>query len=163
MLVRSAASRELAPALAGYDIWPNLNMVDPAGVEFQISQLGTPLVFVNVWAHWCAACLNEMASLHSMVGKLTPGRITVLLLSHPSNWTADQQAAARRQLPFRLATLAPSPAWVRPAAFEERGSTYSVPRSLLYDHVSHGVVMSHDGPAEWDSAPQISRLNRLLG
>lgn len=163
MIARPALARETEAALPGYEFWPTLGLVDQTGTHFQIGQLETPLVFVNVWAHWCAACWFEMNALHAMQDKVLPRRMTVLLLSHPTNWSADQQSAARKQLPFRLATLAPGPASIRSAAFEERSSTYNVPRSLLYHHASNGVVMSHDGLAAWDGAQNIGRLLRLLG
>ncbi len=163
-MLTAAASMVARPAIASTetDFWPTLTLMDQSGAEFRLSQLKTPLVFVNVWAHWCAACWYEMTALHAMVNKLAPGKLTMLLLSHPTNWIADQEAAARRQLGFRLTTLAPAPPWVRSAAFAEHGSTYSVPRSLLFHQASKTMVMAHDGPAEWDSPQQINLLHKLL-
>ncbi len=151
-----------AMALPEYGFWPGLEFVDRAGAVFQIGHLNRALVFVNVWAHWCSACLAEMASLESLAAKLPVGRLEIVLLSHPDNWPADQAAAARRGLRFRLATLGPgNPAWTRPAAFEERGRTYSVPRSLVYRQATDSVVLTQDGPAQWDSVMNVSRINNL--
>ncbi len=150
-------------ALPQYSFWQGLEFVDQAGTAFQIGAMKSPLVFVNVWANWCGACLSEMVSIASLAAKLPPGQLDVLLLSHPDNWLADQAAAARRRLPFRLATLSPSnPAWSRPAAFEERGRTYTVPRSLVYRRASDSVVMAQEGATQWDSAANIRRLESLL-
>ena len=158
-VLAGAACALLAPRPAhaadqGYAVWSSLALVDQAGVGFQLGDRGRPLTFVNLWAHWCSACLSEMPSLEGLAAKLP---IDIVLLSHPDNWARDQDAAARRRLPFRLATLSPAnPLWVRQAVFEV------VPRSVVYRRQEQAVVLAHQGADRWDSPANLRRITGLL-
>ncbi len=104
-----------------------------------------------------------MPSLEALAAKMPASQMDIVLLSHPDNWARDQDAAARRRLPFRLATLSPAnPLWVRQAVFEERNRAYIVPRTLVYRAQERAVVMAHQGAERWDSPANVRRISGLM-
>lgn len=159
-----AASGAGATATPGADaFWNTLPLVDTRGNGVSLSQTETPLTFINVWAHWCSACLAEIGSLEGLAGALTERRLTMLLLSHPANWDNDVAFAGRHRLPFRLVTLAPGvPSWARAAAFDERNSSYAVPRSLVYRRMDRAMVFTHVGSDQWDSPSRLGTIKGLM-
>ena len=153
------APRPVRAVESAYAVWSGLALIDQTGTGFQLGDRG-PLTFVNLWAHWCSACLSEMPSLEGMAARV---KLDVVLLSHPDNWARDQDAAARRRLPFRLATLSPAnPLWVRQAVFEEHNRAYVVPRSVVYRREQRAVVMAQQGAERWDTPANMRRITGLL-
>ena len=149
------------PAQAEPDVWPAADMIDQTGAVFQLGSSAQRLTVVHVWAHWCAPCLAELPSLAALAGRLPASGTGVLLVSHPQNWAADVAYAQRKQLPFRLATLAPgAPAWVRPALFEEHAGRYTVPRTLLFRRADQSMQTA---VLKWDSPAALQRLGELAG
>lgn len=154
------AALAAAPARAEPPLWPNMDLVDANGTQFTIGTTAAPLTIMHIWAHWCPPCLAELPGLAALAQRMGP-RASVLLVSHPQNWAADVAYAQRRALPFRLATLAPGGAsWVRPAAFEEHGGRYAVPRTLVF---RRGDQVALAGDTRWNSPAAAARLVQLAG
>lgn len=154
------AALAATPARADAPLWPNVDLVDAAGVQFQVGASSAQLTVVHIWAHWCGPCLAELPGLANMAQRMG-SRAHVLLMSHPQNWAADVAYAQRRGLPFRLATLAPGAApWVRPAVFEEHGGRYAVPRTLLF---RRGDQVAMQADTRWDSPAAMARLAQFAG
>lgn len=146
-------------------LWRGMEFEDSKGRSFQLgmaggSSGGAPLTLIKLWAHWCPACLGEMAALSAMATALA-GHVEVLLVSHPEYWAQDQATAARRRLPFRLAapTAANGSGVVR-AALTGNGA-YSVPRSLVFRTRDATVAWSQSGSMDWGSAGALATVRGL--
>ena len=85
-------------------LWSSLEFIDREERTFSLAEIQQPLKLIQLWAHWCPACLGEMGSLAALARSLGEQRAQVLLVSNPDDWRRDQLAAQRLRLPFRLAT-----------------------------------------------------------
>ena len=145
------------------DIWAGIDLMDASGGNFRLHQADTPLTLLNLWAHWCPACLAEMAALADLAGTIGPHRMRVLLVSHPEYWVQDQETARRRGIPLRLVTLSPfNPLPVVQAALLDQGA-YAVPRTVLFRNASGTVEWRHRGAMDWRSASAIRAIRAHLG
>ena len=148
------AQAERADPMAA--LWTGIELQGQDGRTFQMRDLRRPATLLHLWAHWCAACLGEMASLAAAVGRDTA--VETVLVSHPQFWAADQAFARRHDLPFRLATLsAANDPGVAEAALLE-GGTFVVPRSLLFAAAGRSTLWSHQGAVSWSSPATAAQL-----
>ena len=153
-----AVARPAVQAEGG--LWQGIEFEDGGGRSFQLGMGGAPLTLIKLWAHWCPACLGEMTALSTMATALA-GRVDVLLVSHPEYWAQDRAVAARRRLPFRLATpTASNGAGVVRAALTEDGA-YSVPKSLVFRARDASVAWSRSGSMDWGSAGAVATVGGL--
>src|ERR1700709_2831968 len=74
-------------------VWSGIDLMEQSGRSFGLSQAATPLTLLKLWAHWCPACLTEIAPLAAMAAAVGPRKLEVLLVSHPEYWAQDQEAA----------------------------------------------------------------------
>jgi len=55
--------------------------VDAAGVDSLRESSGARLVLVNVWATWCAPCIEEMPGLVRLRGDYQPSELEIIMVS----------------------------------------------------------------------------------
>ena len=160
----------LRPAMAGpsrfqpeTDVWTGSVLLSREGQSFVLGDLTQPIVVLKLWANWCPVCAAELPQLQTMAATL--GRSAeVILVSHPQWWSADQASARRQELPFRLATFAPSnPASIVQQALLNDAGLYSVPRSLVFRERDRAIVLRRDSAADWASAPMLNQVKALIG
>ena len=159
-----AAAPDAARAQPGSDpvasLWQGMELQGQDGRTFSVRDLRAPVTMLHLWANWCPACVGEMASLAAAAGALD-GKVDVVLVSHPEFWRADQAFAARRTLPFRLATpTAANGQAVLDAALLD-GGVYAVPRTVLLRPDGRETTWSHLGAVSWSSPAAVSRLRTL--
>ena len=144
------------------DVWTGSVLLDQDGRSFGLSDLERPLTILKLWAGWCPACASELPQLATVAPKL--GRnVEVVLVSHPQYWTADLVTAQHRQLPFRLATFAPSnPRPLVEHALLQQGGAYAVPKSLVFRKRDRLIVLKREGATEWASVTVLRQIQGLL-
>lgn len=157
------ARAQVAPS-SDEALWRGLEFEDQAGTTFQIRErpgAGASLTLVKLWAHWCPACLSEMAALTALSSALGPHALDVLLVSHPEYWAQDQAVAHRRGLPFRLATptAANGSAVVRAAL--TRDGAYAVPRSMAFRVRDGSMAWKREGSMDWASSAAVAAMKAL--
>lgn len=124
-LPRAEASEPASPKAA---LWAGLALIDAQGRGFTLGQIGAPALLVQLWAHWCPVCWNEMGALAELERQ---HRDKVVLVSHPQWWERDRAMAQARGLPFTLATLdRANGRGVIDAALIAANGAYAVPRSI---------------------------------
>ncbi len=60
---------------------PELTFTDPQGKAMTLADFRGRVVLLNLWATWCAPCVEEMPSLDRLQARLGNGDFTVLALS----------------------------------------------------------------------------------
>ena len=132
---------------------PDLMLVsaDPGTKPVLLSQLvakGQPTV-VNLWASWCAPCLEELPSLIAL-GERTGARIVPVAMEPVSAAIGD--AVRRAEVEGRF------PVWVDPelGALRAYGTGLQLPTTILYDAGGREVARL-TGAADWAS-PEAVRL-----
>jgi thiol-disulfide isomerase/thioredoxin len=134
-----------------------LDFIDGAGAARSLAEWRGRVVLVNLWATWCAPCVEEMPALDRIAARLGGPDFDVVAIS------VDRQGAAV-VAPFlgklgltRLATyLDPSNAAVRVLGAP------GLPVSVVLDREGRelGRVL---GAAEWDSPAFEALLRRAIG
>lgn len=132
---------------------PEITFSDGAGNTLRLADFKGRVVLLNLWATWCAPCVEEMPALDRLEAKLGGPDFTVLALS------VDREGLAKVQPFFAEHGIAVLDAYLDPAGrsptlFGVRG----LPTTLLIDR-DGTVVGRQEGAAEWDDDGAL----RLLG
>jgi thiol-disulfide isomerase/thioredoxin len=142
----ASMARERDYGTAAYD-W-RLTALD--GRELSFAEFQDKVVFLNVWATWCMPCVAEMPAIQRLHDAVSAEGIVLVLVS-------DEDAAVVRQFvreegytfPVYLTEALPAP-------FETEG----IPATFIVNRQGR-VVLTHRGPAAWDSAACQSFLRAL--
>jgi len=132
------------PAAERAEIAQDVELQGPDG-PVTLSALKGQVLLVNLWAEWCAPCIEEMPTLDRLQAKLGGEDFRVLPISLDKSPVEKAQATLEEFGGTHLATLADPDM----ALMAELGVT-GLPSTILIDRQGHelGRVI---GPAEWDS------------
>jgi thiol-disulfide isomerase/thioredoxin len=154
--VRQAAAAS-ASELRQAEVLAAVAFTDEFNTVHRLSELTRPLLLVNLWAAWCAGCLEEMPTIQALTSHLGADVMDVVLLSHDMNWPSDLAYAHRAGLPFRHWKLAAQvPESIVAAAFRIEGDRFGLPQSLVFAGRQRALVGSHQGSRDW-AAPELIR------
>jgi cytochrome c biogenesis protein CcmG/thiol:disulfide interchange protein DsbE len=124
------------------------------GPPADLAALRGRVVLVNLWASWCAPCLEEMPSLERLHQKLKGEGLVVLGISADGEEKAIRDVLAKQPLTFPILR---DPDGKTADKYHATG----YPETYLVD--KQGVLReTFIGPVEWDSADLVDRLRRLL-
>lgn len=136
---------------------PTVPFYDGAGSARTLADYrGQPLI-VNLWATWCAPCVQEMPALDRLVELVRAERIAVLALS------SDRAGAPAVQRFFEAHGIRRLEILIdRGTAVTRALAARGLPTTVLFDRSGRerGRVV---GVAEWDAADTIAFLKRCLG
>lgn len=114
-------------------------------------------VLLNVWATWCVPCREEMPSLERLQMKLGGPQFMVLALSVDSGGV-DAVRKFYAELNLKALDIFVD----RSLAVNSALRIVGLPSTVLIDGEGREVAR-HIGPAEWDSAPLVDSIARLVG
>ena len=124
---------------------PQRAFTDAAGNSLTLHDLEGQVVVVNLWATWCAPCMEEMPTLGALQRRFA-GRVRVIPISVDG---AEERAKAQEEL-ARL-TQGALPFYID----ESRGLLFDLeaagmPTTIIYD--KHGRELARlSGGADWSS------------
>ena len=134
---------------------PEASFTTRSGDAVQLKDFGGRLVLINLWATWCAPCVEEMPSLDRLQAEFG-GDLTILAIS-------EDRRGGELVEPFLaklgLANLA---AYLDPKS--NVGHAFAVnglPTSILIDGKGR-VLGKLEGAAQWDSAAMVKLLKSYL-
>ena len=113
-------------------------------------------VLLNVWATWCVPCREEMPSLERLQMKLGGPQFMVLALSVDSGGV-DAVRKFYAELNLKALDIFVD----RSLAVNSALRIVGLPSTVLIDGEGREVAR-HIGPAEWDSAPLVESIARLV-
>ncbi|MCP9222575.1 TlpA family protein disulfide reductase [Erythrobacter sp. LQ02-29] len=141
---KTATKAEIDRSHAG-DLMPTQNVTDPSGNALNLGALqGTP-VLLNLWATWCAPCIEEMPQLDELAAELG-SKVRVVTVSQ------DLEGAEKVEPFFAKNDFANLQPWLDPD--NRLGFAYgaNLPITVLYD-ASGREVWRVAGGYDW-SSPQ---------
>lgn len=109
------------------------------------------VLFINVWATWCAPCVAEMAGIERLRASLAGSGVEFLLVSPE---TAEPVERFLRRYRYDLPILLEGEEM--PDGFGLR----ALPTTFIVDR-SGRVALRHRGAADWDQPPVRALLLRL--
>lgn len=133
---------------------PDFKLAKVEGGVTSLSGLRGRVVLVNLWASWCAPCLEEMPSLERMHRSLKPEGLVVLGVSADKDLGAMLKVVKDDGLSFEILR---DPDGVMANAYHATG----YPETYLVDR--NGVLRdAFIGPVAWDAPESIARIRRVL-
>jgi thiol-disulfide isomerase/thioredoxin len=141
---KSALTGKIDRSRAG-DLLPAVALTDPSGKALNTGALSGKPVLLNLWATWCAPCVEEMPTLDALAGAYD-GKLRVLTASQ------DLQGAAEVVPFFAKAKFAHLEPWLdRDNALSSAlGGEGVLPTTVLYD-ASGQEVARVVGGFDWES------------
>lgn len=133
-----------------------LSFEDATGTRRTLADFRGRHVLLNVWATWCLPCREEMPSLERLQMKLGGPRFTVLALSVDSGGVE-----AVRRFYAELGLKALDIFVDRSLQANSALRIVGLPSTVLIDGEGREIAR-HIGPAEWDSAPLVESIARLV-
>jgi peroxiredoxin len=135
---------------------PNAKVVDVAtGDTVGIRDFRGQVVLLNVWATWCAPCLEEMPSMERLYRELGPEGLKVVAVSIDDK----DPDAVRRWTEERAFTF--TIVQDRSGKIQQTYQTTGTPESFVLD--KNGVIVKKViGAIPWDHPAQKALFRRLL-
>lgn len=135
---------------------PTRMLRDAAGAETNLQAFGGDVLVVNLWATWCAPCVEEMPTLGALQRRFE-GRLRVIPISVDSE---GERENAQRQLaqlsggslPFLIDIT-------RGVLFDAQAA--GMPVTIIYDRQGREVARLAGG-ADWDSPGAVALLEAVL-
>lgn len=151
------------PVITG-SVAPEFRMERLGGGEVALSDLEGRVVLVNVWATWCAPCLQEMPSMQRLYEALADDGLEILAVSVDAA-LGETDAFGRPGGDIQAFTEMLGltfPVLENPSGDIQRlYQTTGVPESFLID--KDGVIVKKvAGPTEWDAPQNRELIRRLL-
>jgi thiol-disulfide isomerase/thioredoxin len=122
---------------------PDFVLKDASGKELSLTGLkGKPLL-INLWATWCAPCVEELPALNRLAAKRA-GTLKVLTVSQDMGQAEKVAAFLKDRAPL----LEP---WLDPEnALTDHYDTTILPTTIYYDAQGR-EVWRYVGPRKWDN------------
>ena len=122
------------------------------------------VVLLNVWATWCAPCLEEMPSMERLYQQMSGTDFEILAVSVDlpvdDGVPVETLESFARELDLTFPILHSSPG--TPGSIQEIFQTAGVPESFLIG--KDGVIYRRlAGPTVWDAPQYREQIVRLLG
>ena len=133
----------------------NFKLKDLGGNDISLASLRGKVVFLNIWATWCAPCREEMPSIETLYKDFRPDKdFVVLAVSQDTDSAAVAPFVKQNHLKFTV-LLDPR---------NEVGENYGVdgiPETFIIGRDGR-IVAHHIGPYDWSNADIRDALEELI-
>ncbi|MCJ1962284.1 TlpA family protein disulfide reductase [Novosphingobium sp. 2637] len=130
---------------------PVISLSDPSGESLDLTSLKGKPVLVNLWATWCAPCVEELPTLNTLIGREDELGVTVLPISQDAGQPGKVVEILRRR---KLDNVEP---WIDEEAdlsFQYGGN---LPVTILFD-ANGKEVWRWTGGNDWTSAEALKLI-----
>jgi len=121
------------------------------GTEADMAEFSEDVLFVNLWATWCAPCIAEMPHIEELARRFTDARVAFLIVSDEDPDTVAPFVEEQGwQLPIYTAQAVPAML-----------QTNVLPATYILDEMRE-MVFKHIGVARWDDPTTVEFIENLL-
>lgn len=135
---------------------PNFNFADEKGVNQTLEGFRGRYILLNLWASWCAPCVEEMPSLNALRDKFDFKDLNIIALNVDRNGTAIAQAFMTRHNLKNLLAYVDTSGRV-PYTLKTRG----LPTTFLIDREGREIGRV-EGAVNWSSPDAIAFLRTKI-
>jgi len=133
----------------------NFTLKDLKGGEVSLASLRGKVVFLNIWATWCAPCREEMPSIESLYRDFKTNRdFVVLAVSQDTDGGMVRPFVEQNHLQFTV-LLDPR------NDVGERYDVNGIPETFIIGRDGR-IVAHHVGPYDWSNADIREALQELI-
>ena len=149
-------SMELTVAASTIATVPDITFRSADGAAHHLSDFIGHGMVINLWATWCAPCVEEMPSLAKLSKALAPEDIAVLPLS------SDRGGAQAVQAFFQEHAITGLPVLLDPrSAAAHAWGARGIPTSVLVDRKGREVARL-EGSADWSTPAAVQLVRKLV-
>jgi peroxiredoxin len=155
-LAKASVAPSQASAIAAGKMADDFRLQDLKGKAISLSSLRGKVVFLNVWATWCAPCREEMPSIESLYKEFSKNRDFVVLAVSQDTEGLKAVAPYVEKNGFDFTVL------LDPR--NEVGEAYNVsgvPETFIIGRDGR-IVAHHVGPYDWSSSEMREALQELI-
>jgi len=152
----AASNSAQSPLVAAGKLAADFNLQDLEGHPVSLSSMRGKVVFLNVWATWCAPCREEMPSIESLYNEFKSDQGFVVLAVSQDTEGSKAVRPFVEQNHFKF-TVVLDPR-------NEVGETYGVngiPESFIIGRDGR-IVAHHVGPYDWSNPDIRQALQELM-
>ena len=146
---------EHRPIAAGEKAAP-FKLTDLQGDSVSMAGLHGKVVFLNIWATWCAPCREEMPSMEKLYEQLRSNKGFVMLAVSQDSGSRDEVADYVRKHGYKFDVLL-DPQNSVAEAYKVSG----VPETFIIDREGR-IVAHHSGAFDWSQKAIADALEELL-
>ncbi len=143
------------PIAAGEKAAP-FKLTDLQGDSVSMASLRGKVVFLNIWATWCAPCREEMPSMEKLYEQLRGNKGFVMLAVSQDSGSRDEVAAYVKKHGYKFDVLL-DPQNAVAEAYKVSG----VPETFIIDRQGR-IVAHHSGAFDWSQKAIADALEELL-
>jgi len=133
---------------------PTLVFAGAGGKLHGLGEFRGRLVLLNLWATWCAPCVQELPALAKLEASLPPGRFVVVAVDVGRDEPGDAAAFLKAHGAGGLAAYVDAN-----AAMLRAFGAYGLPMSVLIDANGREIARA-EGPADWSAPDSIAWFKR---
>ena len=135
---------------------PEIGFVDAMGRPLSLADFHGRYVLVNLWATWCAPCINELPELARLQKELPQDRITVVPVD-----VLEKLDAEKLGVFLRTHEADGLPVYIDNSGATQRGfSANELPLTVLIDADGHEVARAA-GPQKWAASASVAYLKAI--
>jgi peroxiredoxin len=143
------------PEVAAGKMAANFSLNDLNGKQVTLASLRGKVVFLNIWATWCAPCREEMPSIESLYNSFKGSKdFVVLAVSQDTDGAGVRPFVEQNHLQFGI-LLDPR------NEVGERYDVNGIPETFIIGRDGR-IVAHHVGPYDWSNADIREALQELI-
>jgi cytochrome c biogenesis protein CcmG/thiol:disulfide interchange protein DsbE len=144
-----------AGTVAAGKLAANFTLKDLKGDQVSLASLRGKVVFLNIWATWCAPCREEMPSIESLYNDFKANKdFVVLAVSQDTDGGTVRPFVAQNHIQFTV-LLDPR------NEVGERYDVNGIPETFIIGRDGR-IVAHHVGPYDWSNADIREALQELI-
>jgi len=122
------------------------------GNDLHLSDLKGKVLFINIWATWCAPCIAEMPNIQSLYNKIDNDNIEFVMLSMDQDQSKARKFIERKEFTF--------PSYVPASPVPEVFKVPSIPTTFVVNKAGK-IVSEEVGMAKYDTKRFKQYLEKL--
>jgi thiol-disulfide isomerase/thioredoxin len=130
----------------------NLALISLDGQPANLSNFRGKVVFLNLWATWCAPCVAEMPGIQRLYEQVDTSKVAFVMLSLDENVEKARRFIKRKAYTF--------PVYQLTGDVPEAYSTASIPTTFVIA-ADGRMVVRKEGMAQYDGEKFVSFLRTL--
>ena len=133
---------------------PDFTLPDMTGQKYSLKDFRGKLVFLNFWATWCPACIEEMPSIEELYKKFSKDGLEVIGLDLDVRRKPVEKFLKEYKITFRI-LLDPK------NKVSRRYGIFGLPATFIIDREGKLYALAH-GARQWDSDCSFELFSQLL-
>lgn len=131
----------------------NMNLVNSKGEAFSMEEFRGKVIFLNIWATWCAPCIAEMPGINNLYNEIKDEDVVFLMLSMDENFEKAKRFKEKKGFDFEV--------YQAVGGIPQMYHSQSIPTTYVINGKGE-LALTHTGMADYDTAEFKKFLRSLM-